>query len=120
MKSVVYILRLCLGASICGALAGILGGALIGVGSGLILRNAALGLDGAFWGGVAGVVVGGIYGLALAVADAARKTDAAPSASEAAPIESAVNERTESTSADRTASSNPQDVAASRPVRAGH
>jgi hypothetical protein len=69
MKPAVYILRLCLGAAICGALAGILGGAVIGVIAGLVARNAALGLDAAFWGGVGGAGLGALYGLGLGVAD---------------------------------------------------
>lgn len=72
MKPAIYILRLCLGATICGALAGILGGAIVGVIAGLIQSNAALGLDGALWGGIAGACLGALYGLGLALADSTR------------------------------------------------
>jgi len=83
MKPVVYILRLCLGAAICGALAGVLGGAVVGVITGLILNNAAFGLDGAFWGGVAGAGVGALYGMGLAVTDSTRPvTGSSPSSSD--------------------------------------
>lgn len=104
MKPAVYILRLCLGACICGALAGVLGGAVVGMVTGVVMRNAALGLDGAFWGGVAGAGVGALYGVALAVADSTRHTrnTASPSPRQPAP------------------SPHLEEMTTSQPARAGH